>query len=159
MSKSLCWSCEFSHKSREETRVAGGSRRWVLSLLCKMNHFPFLQLVLSLLHVWCWLMGPVLTRWCSQQLLPHSGEGSCIPRAVLPLGRAPGVQLCHPGGWVLWITMLLAWSLCKLTIIRFLHYHFSIWEVENHFECVEADKYSGPGHFLSLFTKQPGSNR
>lgn len=154
MSKSLCWSCEFSQESGGETRVQDASAQWVLSLLCKMSHFHF-----SSWFCLCWLIGPAWMRWCLQQLLPHSGEGSCIPEAVLPLGRAHGVQLRRPSRWVLRITMPVAWSHCKLAIIRFLHYHFSIWEVENHFECVEADKYSGPGHFLSLFTERPGSNR
>lgn len=35
--------------------------------------------------------------------------------------------------------------LWKLAIVVvFILYRFSIWELENHSECVEADKYSGP---------------
>lgn len=47
-------------------------------------------------------------------------------------------------------------SLWKLAIILFIHYHFSIWEVENHFECVEADKYAGPRHFPELVYRTLG---
>lgn len=141
----------FPRKRRRD--ACTGCKRTVSPVLALQDEpFPFLQLVLSLLANWA----------CVDEVVPSAAPTTLWGRFLHPRGSAAfgeGSWCAGPSRWVLRITMPVAWSHCKLAIIRFLHYHFSIWEVENHFECVEADKYSGPGHFLSLFTERPGSNR
>lgn len=41
-------------------------------------------------------------------------------------------------------------KLAIVLVVAFKLYRFSIWELENHSECVEADKYSGPRCFPEI---------
>jgi len=44
----------------------------------------------------------------------------------------------------------------SLSSSSFILYRFSIWELENHSECVEADKYPGPRCFLEIVDRLLG---